>query len=1420
MAKYRIMALPPSYKKGGGRKKKQVAQPGQWADTNPQIVQPGEEGFDLPTSSTAPGAEFAIQQMSPEEQAAYLKKARYDEAIASYKPLEAEYKGLTRPKGNLVLGEDYDADPTKFTSAGYYPIKTESGNYEMIANKDIANLIYQKGVNPDVLSKTFGLGSPEEIQKQFSPIYEHASGIHAKRNKEKIDGLIKSGMTKDQAIQSLVEQGEGNLEGLTNRYGSYTEEAFTKAQENAKKALETKQDDLSLKDQYSNYFKQRDEQYEAQMDNLKEGIDYGKTLTPSETTQKTAGAIYNPLTKTFAPTTSAYDKSEDKKVLVNKILDTKNQEQKERTVVNKVLDAKNLTDEQKKQYLEDPVAFSNLYNQYQQYEASPEIIQGSYMTSMGQSMPHVGMRSDFTINPVTKTSFQMPNVGSSLPLFGAKNYNKYGIPGLAPNNINMTNANVDWKPAAKVPKSAPSDAVNMLDKEWIAGVVGATAFPAVYSGVQTLWNAPILGAVGSEALPGLTLGNVSNAVSAFDFATKYGPDALMQGQKMYEEGYSDDRAKALAYDIYKGVNAAIPYTKYLGKDLEKINQVKKGKDALSFYDNANKSVQTPENVVENTKWVKGLGSVLSLPKQKGGSIQMELSDDEIDDYVKKGFIVEEVKVPAMQSGGTPSQLWYQYTGTPWSQAKAKGLTDGSTEQNLALAKRLQAGEFGEPKISTQQYQDVRSGYDQMVEQMVGQGKTLDELVAQKVGTREGLKYRFPELFKNESKKTTTATAQKSQAQKDAELKAAREWLTGKVKEIGNNVFNAIEDSYWGKLAKKAGSATIKYLEAEAAKDKAAKAKQAQKVKAVEKKVEKKVQSTVKKVTNPLPTPNIVDVLNNAGVKYEPKKQPIVPEQRPQKTPSVLDILNQKSIFDYDPLETLKKYAKPVEEKKPAPMTGYDIKGIVDQIQKGQKMGPPPSLTRQQSQQPLGDNSMAAQFKTNEQKGKGMKPLNLPEVKDKSIWDKAEEWGSQTWEDTKDLASDTWEGTKNLAEEYIADPIVESIFGEGVKDAPTSKEEFLETPTGKQVGKKILEWNDSEENWIDPMGPFKLDKFDKERLRRKLEKEGVIDTPEPTLENKKEPEKVIQQTPKPNNIFEEKGFVKDSYAPQYNIFSYRSQWNNDDGFEYIPTGVFKDRSEKDEYKDVVGVGHFVLDASPLDGKTYMHPNNINYLRRAMNNNDYIPVYESLKNGRLTLKYKKYSELSAKQKENLNSLFKNFDKLGSYNADWPSAAHQALAQQYAQQQDSLGVKVISPLRQMKLSDIDFSKTQRPAGFQDPIKEIMTKDNKGTYLIFKNRDGYSRFSGGSVVFIFKDKYGNTIVRDFAGTLNNIETEAINIQKQYGLKPEEITLGYHDVGSFSAKPKADNKGVLKTAQWHGYNKSDPENNPTGAALIIPKRK
>jgi len=1372
MAQYRIMALPPSYKKGGGRKKKEIAQPGQWAGANPQIVQPGEEDFDLPTSSATPEEEFAIQQMSPEEQAAYLKKARYDEAMTSYKPLEAEYKGLTRPSAQLVLGEDYDADPTKFTNAGYFPIKNESGNYEMVANKDIANLIYQKGIQPEMLSKTFGLGSPEEIQKQFSPIYEHASSIHAKRNKEKIDGLVKSGMTKDQAIQSLVKQGEGNLEGLTNRYGNYTDAAFKKAQSDASKiTVKGEQPSNFSKELYEGVQKSYNDAYKPQIKKAEENVAAWDpyAIPVSESTAVRNTMLYDLDSGEYKTKgTTAHEDNRNTIAQYENIVEESDKGQKEYVdAIKKLALDKNLTDDQKKSLLSNPQAIEQLVGDYNKWRTD----NSNYTRGNTTDYTNLNLPYDEAVQDIENK--KTANVNDRFSFGNYMSSNPYMRPARSKTDISFSETGEGtYSAAAKA--QAIDGGVDMLDKEWLAGVIGVTGLPVAYQAANVISKfAPL------ASVPALNIGNALTAKGLYDAGTKYIPDAKKAYDRAQEEGWNTQNAFDLGYNTLKAGFSALP----LSQTLQEVNAIKKAKNTFSAADATQALLNSPTDPLKNYKAIKALGVAAGLKKQKGGSIQMELSDDEINDYVKKGFIVEEVKVPAMQSGGTPSQLWYQYTGTPWSEAKAKGLTDGSMEQNLALSKRLQAGEFGEPKLSTEQYQDVRSGYDQMVGQMVGQGKTLDQLVQQRVGTREGLKTRFPELFKTESKQTTpvtTATTQKSQAQKDAELKAAREWLTGKAKEIGSDIFDAIGDSYWGKLAKKAGSATIKYLEAEAAKNKVTKAKEAQKVKAVEKKVEKKVESTVKKVTTPIPNTNVVDALKNAGIKYEPRKLPIVPEQRPQKTPTIMDVLNQKSIFDFDPLENLKKYTKPVEEKKSVPMTTYDIKGIVDQIQKGQKMGPPPSLTRQQPQQPIanGMGSTFAQGQNIEQmnarnKAMGITPQNLPEVKNKSILDQAGEWGSELWDDTKETVSQTWDGTKNLAEEYIADPIVESIFGEGVKDAPTSKEAFLETPTGQKIGKKLLDWNESKDNWIDPFGPANLSKEEEQQLRRKLEKEGAIDTPDEVIKPKESKKKIVE-TPKPDTFFEEISSVKDSYDANNTLLSYRNQWDNSEGFRYLATPVKKDRKSSDEYSDVVGVGHFLLDASASKSKPYSHEYNKAFIDKAIKNNDWVPIFTNEEGDYVRLKYKKANEIAKSD------------------------------------------KIITPLRQMTFNNIDFSKTQTPSGFKKGVNEVMTKDGQGTYLLFKNRDGYSRFSGGSVVFIFKDKFNNTIVRDFAGSLNQIENEGINIQKQYNITSNDLTIGYHDVGSFSAKIKANEEGKLKSKQWEGFNNEGW----TGGALLIPKTK
>lgn len=243
-----------------------------------------------------------------------------------------------------------------------------------------------------------------------------------------------------------------------------------------------------------------------------------------------------------------------------------------------------------------------------------------------------------------------------------------------------------------------------------------------------------------------------------------------------------------------------------------------------------------------------------------------------------------------------------------------------------------------------------------------------------------------------------------------------------------------------------------------------------------------------------------------------------------------------------------------------------------------------------------------------------------------------------------------------------------------------------------------------------------------------------------------------------------------------IMSYRNQWDNDQGFEYIATPVKGGRKSTDEWENVEGVGHFLLDASATKSNRYSHDFNKKFIQDAIKKDDYVPVFENIDDNRVKLKYKKASEIS-------NTEMKN--------------------------------GVITPLRQFKFGDIDRNKTRQPSGFNKGINEAVKKDGSGTYLIFKDKDGYSRFSGGSVVFIFKNDKGKTIVRDFAGSFNQIMQEGEDILKSYSLTEDQLTIGYHDVGSFSAKPRAKD-GKLTASQWEGFN---PKSH-TGGALLIPKQK
>ena len=141
----------------------------------------------------------------------------------------------------------------------------------------------------------------------------------------------------------------------------------------------------------------------------------------------------------------------------------------------------------------------------------------------------------------------------------------------------------------------------------------------------------------------------------------------------------------------------------------------------------------------------------TIKKQKtGGQIddyfEIDIPKEDLQRYLEQGYIVEEVEdtLPKKANGGLPYQVWKQYTGTPWSEAKKQGLTDGTAKANFALRDRLLAGEFGEAKMSDEEVSDRHESYKNMVSNMISNGATLEELVARRIGTKEGLTNMFSE----------------------------------------------------------------------------------------------------------------------------------------------------------------------------------------------------------------------------------------------------------------------------------------------------------------------------------------------------------------------------------------------------------------------------------------------------------------------------------------------------------------------------------------------------------------------------------------------------------------------------------------------------------------------------------------------------
>jgi hypothetical protein len=278
----------------------------------------------------------------------------------------------------------------------------------------------------------------------------------------------------------------------------------------------------------------------------------------------------------------------------------------------------------------------------------------------------------------------------------------------------------------------------------------------------------------------------------------------------------------------------------------------------------------------------------------------------------------------------------------------------------------------------------------------------------------------------------------------------------------------------------------------------------------------------------------------------------------------------------------------------------------------------------------------------------------------------------------------------------------------------------------------------------------------------------------------------------------------SAADGRSYMSFRRQSDNSEGLTYIPVPR-KEKWEGFEYDTklddmgykigyggrhtttgVEGIAHFLIDADISGENKEIFKDTQRAINRLKATPDkWIPVYKKGVDGSVNIKYAQGG--------------------AEYNA-----------------LENTGYTDFANLRQLTAADVNWKSMKQPKGFGSAVRNYTTKDGKDTFILFrdpankskKGKDAMGQFEGNSVVFLFKDQNGRAIIREFAGSANGIEQEVAEIQSNYGVTPENLTLGFYDAGSYSAKPVS-KKGILQSRVYGDFNNQAI----SGAALAIPTK-
>lgn len=379
-----------------------------------------------------------------------------------------------------------------------------------------------------------------------------------------------------------------------------------------------------------------------------------------------------------------------------------------------------------------------------------------------------------------------------------------------------------------------------------------------------------------------------------------------------------------------------------------------------------------------------------------------------------------------------------------------------------------------------------------------------------------------------------------------------------------------------------------------------------------------------------------------------------------------------------------------------------------------------------------------------------------------------------------------------------------------KKKPAVKKESTTKTKSVKGGVKEQSIIDNISETIDDATQFTADWYD--AGIRYLTKEGILNpneqaTSDKTIDlskiNTTKTKKDNKKDDEIKNVYVKLGEKDSERGGGKTVVSYLNTFDRRKGFNYIPTDFVGKGGKDSTYENVEHMAHFMYDMELITGKVNKstdsetgnwHRGNTLKEKDWKNRfapkgstvkDPYIPVYYKNSDGTVNITYKKEKELNKSDK--LGDVFRQYRFT---DIDW------------------LGEKVDA---------VGFGKNVVTG---ELIKAVTTKSKDPTFLIQSRTvpgevsNEYDQYGGGSIVFIVE---GKNVVIDFAGSNRQMKEQGENIIKTYGIKPEQLIIGYHDLGSFSAKPGTRGKNKLSTKVYSGYNIKDPQ---VGAGLAMPVNK